>query len=161
MSTAELGTAPDETPDDEEPLVQIGVHRARAAFTRGFVTNDGVHVQLDIRVLAGRPRVAAVRFNPLLDADDVAKVDYVGMVAMALLEEFHRAFDEDRDEWTTLTIDDLHNLARRNNRWSPSVAQDVAEWYDKGGASLVAAQMHVSRRQADRYIARARREGAL
>jgi hypothetical protein len=155
--------APDDT--SGEQLVSVGVFRARQAFTRTFVADladaPAVHAAVDVRIIDGRPRVAAVHFNPPLDAEDVAKVDYVGMVAMALLEEFHWAMEEYADEAPPRIIDTVYNLTRRNNRWSPTVARDVADWYEEGGASLVAARMHVSRRQADRYIARARREGAL
>jgi len=59
----------------------------------------------------------------------------------------------------------LGAVARRRHRMTPALLERVANaWLDggpKGGPTRVAEALHVSRRQADRYVAAARKEGLI
>lgn len=58
-------------------------------------------------------------------------------------------------------VDEAGEESRRYNRLNRQQLDEVAELWQRGGAQAVAAHFCVSRRQADRYVQKARQAGAL
>lgn len=127
-----------------------------------------------VEMVGGAPHVAATELKPPMSPAELASVDWHGVAWNALRnwviknlgqgqvrtnDDLFRFLDEHSDQLTAL--DRVVDESRRYNRLNREQLDEVAELWLKGGSEAVRQHFHVSRRQADRYVKKAREAGAL
>ena len=156
------------------PRARFGPHRVSLEDRSGrFLSTAEVQVEMVdgkpefIRLDIGSGDVGDAS-SPTVSIDALASVDWhkagwdaVLAEAMFDVSAYEKGLTLEEHLRRLQSVDEAAKESRRYNRLTPDELAEVLELWQAGGSQSVAARFCVSRRQADRYVKKAREKAGL